>query len=148
MCSFEYDLLFVVTSLQYIVYCLCKSYAVLIPSLHDLNQLCLLITNYLKSSHLFVRVAALNGLLVLFESCIKTNTTIGSLSEEVLHLRAVIISYISKNIGIADKCVRYISAVSMGLDANRDDLVPFCPFVAYHYTVWSIRFWCGRLISI
>lgn len=36
--------------------------------------------------------------MILFESCIKTNTTIGNLSEEISQLRAVIISYISKHI--------------------------------------------------
>lgn len=82
---------------QHIVYCLCKSYAVLIPSVHDVNHLCVILGNYLKSSHLFVRVAALKGLLLLLESCIKSNTTIGSLSEEILLLRTFIINYIKRH---------------------------------------------------
>lgn len=53
-----------------------------------------MLRDYLKSSHLFVRVATLKGLLLLFESCIKSNTTIGSLSEEILLLRTFICSYI------------------------------------------------------
>lgn len=81
---------------QHIAYCLCRSYAILIPSLADLNSLCPMLREYLKSSHLFVRVAALKGLLLLFESCIKSNTTIGSLSEEILMLRTFISSYITQ----------------------------------------------------
>lgn len=64
--------------------------------MQDLNHLCNSLTGYLRSSHLMVRIAALKGLLLLFESCIKTNTTIGSLSEEILLLRGFIINYISK----------------------------------------------------
>lgn len=82
--------------LQHIAYCLCRSYAILIPSLADLNHLCPMMRDYLKSSHLFVRIATLKGLLLLFESCIKSNTTIGSLSEEILLLRTFISSYITQ----------------------------------------------------
>ncbi|XP_031632927.1 huntingtin [Contarinia nasturtii] len=82
---------------QHIAYCLCKSYAILIPSVQDINHLChpLVLGNYLKSSHLFVRTAALRGVLLIFESCIKSNTTIGSLSEEILLLRTFISNYIT-----------------------------------------------------
>lgn len=83
-------------SLQHIIYCLCKSYAVLVPSMHDLNHLCTILSVYLKSSHLMIRLAALKGLILLFESCIKMNTTIGGLSEEILLLRTFIINYVSK----------------------------------------------------
>lgn len=55
-----------------------------------------MLRDYLKSSHLFVRIATLKGLLLLFESCIKSNTTIGSLSEEILMLRTFISSYITQ----------------------------------------------------
>lgn len=82
--------------LQHIAYCLCRSYAILIPSLADLSHLCPMLRDYLKSAHLFVRVATLKGLLLLFESCIKSNTTIGSLSEEIVMLRTFISSYITQ----------------------------------------------------
>lgn len=87
---------------QDIIHCLCKSYAILIPSLHDINHLCTILGNYLKSSHLFIRVATLRGLLVLLESCIKSNTTIGGLSEEILLLRTFISNYITRH-GITDE---------------------------------------------
>lgn len=79
---------------KHIVYCLCKSYSILVPSTSELNQLCAVINGYLKSNHLFVRTAALRGLLCLLESAAKTNTTIGGLSEEILMLRTLIIAYI------------------------------------------------------
>lgn len=87
---------------QSIIYCLCKSYAILIPSLHDINFICTSLGNYLKSPHLYIQVAALRGLLLLFESCIKSNTTIGGLGEEILLLRTFIINYITRY-GIAEE---------------------------------------------
>lgn len=83
--------------LQHIIYCLCKSHAILVPSMSELNHLCGIISTYLKSTHLFVRTATLKGLLCLLESSVKTNTTIGGLSEEILTLRTLIISYITKH---------------------------------------------------
>lgn len=65
-----------------------------------------MIQSYLKSTHLFVRTATLKGLLSLLECCVKTNTTIGGLSEELLNIRSVIVNYITKH-GIIDE--RYIS---------------------------------------
>ncbi|GAB0090643.1 huntingtin [Sergentomyia squamirostris] len=87
---------------QYIIYLLCKSHAILVPSLSDLTHLCSLIPTYLKSSHVFVRNATLNGLLCLLESSINTNTSIGALSEEISLLRNIAISYINKN-GVIDE---------------------------------------------
>lgn len=81
---------------QSIIYCLCRSYAVLVPSLSDLTHLCTIIQSYLKSTHLFVRNATLRGLLCLLESCVKTNTTIGGLSDELLLIRNIVINYITK----------------------------------------------------
>lgn len=92
---------------QHIVYCLCKSYAILIPSVHDVNHLCVILGNYLKCSHLFVRVATLKGLLLLLESCVKSNTTIGSLSEEILLLRTFISNYINRYGIIEERLVIY-----------------------------------------
>lgn len=89
-------------SFQHIIYCLCKSYAVLVPTITDLNNLYSLLTVYLKSSHLFVHVAALEGILCLFESCVKMNTTIGGLSEEISSLRTFIINYVTKH-GIVEE---------------------------------------------
>lgn len=89
---------------QYIIYLLCKSHAILVPSLSDLAHLCSIIPTYLKSTHVFVRNAALNGLLCLLESAINTNTSIGALSEEIILLRNIAISYINKN-GVTDESV-------------------------------------------
>ncbi|XP_037950007.1 uncharacterized protein LOC119681023 [Teleopsis dalmanni] len=87
---------------QHLIYLLCKTQAMLIPTLGELQQLCILICNYLKSSHIFIRNATLNGLLSLLESCSKTNTTIGKLSEELTLLRDLIVGYINRH-GIIDE---------------------------------------------
>ncbi|XP_017062532.1 LOW QUALITY PROTEIN: uncharacterized protein LOC108102290 [Drosophila ficusphila] len=88
---------------QHIIYLLCRSQALLIPSLGELQVLCSLIGNiYLKSTHCFIRIATLQGLLCLLESCSKTNTTMGRLSEELALLRALIVGYINRH-GIIDE---------------------------------------------
>lgn len=87
---------------QHIIYALCKSSAILVPSTSEINHLCNLLSDYLKSNHLFIRLAALRGLLCLLESMAKTNTTIGGPSEDILVLRTLIINYVNKN-GIFDK---------------------------------------------
>ncbi|EDV53310.1 uncharacterized protein LOC6555425 [Drosophila erecta] len=88
---------------QHIIYLLCRSQALLIPSLGELQALCSLIGNvYLKSTHSFIRIATLQGLLCLLECCSKTNTTMGRLSEELALLRALIVGYINRH-GIIDE---------------------------------------------
>ncbi|XP_001955065.3 uncharacterized protein LOC6501358 isoform X1 [Drosophila ananassae] len=88
---------------QHIIYLLCRSQSLLIPSLSELQSLCSLIGNiYLKSTHSFIRIATLQGLLCLLESCSKTNTTMGRLSEELALLRALIVGYINRH-GIIDE---------------------------------------------
>ncbi|KAH8363432.1 hypothetical protein KR084_010163 [Drosophila pseudotakahashii] len=88
---------------QHIIYLLCRSQALLIPSLGELQVLCSLIGNvYLKSTHSFIRIATLQGLLCLLECCSKTNTTMGRLSEELSLLRALIVGYINRH-GIIDE---------------------------------------------
>ncbi|XP_017083196.2 LOW QUALITY PROTEIN: uncharacterized protein LOC108116020 [Drosophila eugracilis] len=88
---------------QHIIYLLCRSQALLIPSLGELQVLCSLIGNvYLKSTHSFIRIATLQGLLCLLECCSKTNTTMGRLSEELALLRALIVGYINRH-GIIDE---------------------------------------------
>lgn len=82
---------------NYIVFLLLKSYAVLIPNLSELQHLQPIINKYLSNNQLFIRNATLNGLLSLFECLWKTNTTIGSLSEELILLRHLIINYITKH---------------------------------------------------
>ncbi|XP_054081814.1 uncharacterized protein LOC105217216 isoform X1 [Zeugodacus cucurbitae] len=86
---------------QHLIYLLCKTQAMLIPTLGELQQLCQLIGNYLKSSHIFIRNATLAGLLCLLECCSKTNTTIGRLSDELALLRELIVGYINRH-GIID----------------------------------------------
>ncbi|KAL5284302.1 HTT family protein [Megaselia abdita] len=89
---------------QYIIYLLCKTQAILIPTLSEVKQLCSQITFYLKSSHIFIRNATLCGLLSLLECCTKTNTTIGKLSEELTALRDVSTAYI--NFHISDSSIK------------------------------------------
>ncbi|XP_049306307.1 uncharacterized protein LOC105226425 isoform X2 [Bactrocera dorsalis] len=86
---------------QHLIYLLCKTQAMLIPTIGELQQLCQLIGNYLKSSHIFIRNATLAGLLCLLECCSKTNTTIGRLSDELALLRDLIVGYINRH-GIID----------------------------------------------
>ncbi|XP_050316699.1 uncharacterized protein LOC126750928 isoform X2 [Bactrocera neohumeralis] len=86
---------------QHLIYLLCKTQAMLIPTIGELQQLCQLIGNYLKSSHIFIRNATLAGLLCLLECCSKTNTTIGRLSDELTLLRDLIVGYINRH-GIID----------------------------------------------
>ncbi|XP_022211914.2 LOW QUALITY PROTEIN: uncharacterized protein LOC111067168 [Drosophila obscura] len=88
---------------QHIIYLLCRSQALLIPSLSELQTLCALIGNvYLKSTHCFIRIATLQGLICLLECCSKTNTAMGKLSEELALLRALIVGYINRH-GIIDE---------------------------------------------
>ncbi|XP_065372443.1 uncharacterized protein htt isoform X2 [Calliphora vicina] len=82
---------------QHLIYLLCKTKGMLIPSHLEMLNLEALIKNYLKSSHLFIRCAALNGLLSLLESYAKTSTTIGKLSDELVRLKDIVLAYIDKH---------------------------------------------------
>ncbi|KAM7364552.1 huntingtin isoform 3-T3 [Cochliomyia hominivorax] len=82
---------------QHLIYLLCKTKSMLIPSHMEMLNLESLIKNYLKSSHLFIRCAALNGLLSLLESYAKTSTTIGKLSDELVRLKDIVLGYIDKH---------------------------------------------------
>jgi len=88
---------------QYIVYLLCRSSAVLVPSLSEIQQLIAIINKYLGCNHMFVRNATLHGLLCLFEALQKTNTTIGGINDEIKLLRTAIVNYTNKN-GIVYEC--------------------------------------------
>ncbi|XP_032597539.1 uncharacterized protein LOC6569724 [Drosophila grimshawi] len=88
---------------EHIIYLLCRTQALLIPSHSELQHLVALIGNvYLKSSHCFIRIAALQGLLCLLECCSRTNTAIGKLSDELTLLRDLIVGYINRH-GIIDE---------------------------------------------
>jgi huntingtin len=82
---------------QHIAYLLCRSAAVLIPSLGELQQLQVIVNKYLSCNQVYVRNAALHGLLCLFESLCKTNTTMGGMSDEMKMLRNCIVNYTSRN---------------------------------------------------
>ncbi|KAH8381559.1 hypothetical protein KR093_008204, partial [Drosophila rubida] len=88
---------------QHIIYLLCRTQALLMPSYGELQHLAALIGNvYLKSSHCFIRIAALQGLLCLLECCSRTNTAMGKLSDELALLRDLIVGYINRH-GIIDE---------------------------------------------
>ncbi|XP_064551246.1 uncharacterized protein htt [Drosophila montana] len=88
---------------EHIIYLLCRTQALLIPSHGELQHLAALIGNvYLKSSHCFIRIAALQGLLCLLECCSRTNTAMGKLSDELTLLRDLIVGYINRH-GIIDE---------------------------------------------
>ncbi|XP_061397578.1 uncharacterized protein LOC133333280 [Musca vetustissima] len=123
---------------QYLIYLLCKTKGMLIPSHLEMLSLESLIKNYLKSSHLFVRCAALNGLLSLLESYSKTNTTIGRLSDELVRLKDIILSYIDKHglieespLQCSDLHTKLIWTLNFCLMEWTSKLDPHCN-VAYH----------------
>uniref|UniRef100_A0A182QCB2 Huntingtin n=1 Tax=Anopheles farauti TaxID=69004 RepID=A0A182QCB2_9DIPT len=84
-------------SQQHIIYLLCRFAALLVPTMADLTHLCTIIPTYLKSTQLYIRNATLQGLLCLLECLVKTNSAIGSLNDELLLLRNVIVNYIVKH---------------------------------------------------
>uniref|UniRef100_A0A1B0B3C5 Huntingtin n=1 Tax=Glossina palpalis gambiensis TaxID=67801 RepID=A0A1B0B3C5_9MUSC len=81
---------------QHLIYLLCKTNAVLIPTLAEVQHLESLLRSYLKSSHVFIRCATLCGVLSLLECCHKTNTSIGKLSDELDLLKQLSVNYIDK----------------------------------------------------
>lgn len=82
---------------QHIVYLLCRSSAVLVPSLGEVQHLIAIINKYLGCNQLFVRNACIHGLLSLFESLCKTNTTMGAMNDEMKLVRNCIVNYTNKN---------------------------------------------------
>lgn len=82
---------------QHIAYLLCRSAAVLVPSLSELQHLQVIINKYLGCNQIFVRNACIQGVLCLFESLCKTNTTMGGMSDEIKLMRNCILSYTNKN---------------------------------------------------
>lgn len=81
---------------QHLIYLLCKTNAMLIPTLAEVQHLEILLKSYLKSSHVFIRCATLCGVLSLLECCHKTNTSIGKLSDELDLLKQLSVNYIDK----------------------------------------------------
>lgn len=63
---------------------------------------------YFRTQYLQIQVAALRSSLLLFESCIKMNTTIGGLSEEILFFRNFIVNYILRNQITDEKYMSFI----------------------------------------
>uniref|UniRef100_A0A182RZC5 Huntingtin n=1 Tax=Anopheles funestus TaxID=62324 RepID=A0A182RZC5_ANOFN len=84
-------------SQQHIIYLLCRLAALLIPTMSDLTHLCTIIPTYLKSTQLYIRNTTLQGLICLLECLIKTNTSIGTMNDELHLLRNVIVNYIVKH---------------------------------------------------
>uniref|UniRef100_T1GKF8 Uncharacterized protein n=1 Tax=Megaselia scalaris TaxID=36166 RepID=T1GKF8_MEGSC len=120
---------------QHIIYLMCKTQAILIPTLSEVKQLCAQITFYLKSSHIFVRNATLCGLLSLLECCTKTNTTIGKLSEELTALREVSTAYINFHISNSSiKCssvhTRLVWTLNFCLIEWTSKFVPDCKLIS------------------
>lgn len=82
---------------QHIVYLMCKTNAVLVASPSEVSHLTqTVLPSYLKSKSHGILAASLRGILVLFESCFLTNSTIGGLSEELNQLRKLVLSYADK----------------------------------------------------
>lgn len=101
-----------------------------------------MINGYLKSNHLFVRIAALRGLLCLLESTAKTNTTIGGLSEEIMILRTLIIGYIRPH-GIVEE--RYFFFVLFSSGQSIGFLFIFASSMSFSddhtILVWTLNFY-------
>lgn len=86
---------------QYIVYLMCKTNAVLVGSTSEVSHLAqTVIPGYLKSKSQAILIATLKGLLVLFESCVLNNSSIGGLNDEIQQLRKVIVGYADKCLGV------------------------------------------------
>lgn len=82
---------------QFIIYLLCRSSAVLVPYLGEVQHLIAIVNKYLGCNQIFVRNSCIHGLLSLFESLCKTNTTMGGMSDEMKLLRNCIINYTNRN---------------------------------------------------
>lgn len=82
---------------QFIVYLLLRSSAVLVPSLSEVQHLIVIINKYLGCNQIFVRNSCIHGVLSLFESLCKTNTTMGGMSDEIKVLRNCILNYLNRN---------------------------------------------------
>uniref|UniRef100_A0A2M4A9U2 Huntingtin n=1 Tax=Anopheles triannulatus TaxID=58253 RepID=A0A2M4A9U2_9DIPT len=84
-------------SQQHIIYLLCRLSALLVPSMAELTHLCTIIPSYLKSTQLYIRNATLQGLICLLECLVQTNSSIGSLNDELQLVRNITVNYIIKH---------------------------------------------------
>uniref|UniRef100_A0A2M4B803 Huntingtin n=2 Tax=Anopheles marajoara TaxID=58244 RepID=A0A2M4B803_9DIPT len=84
-------------SQQHIIYLLCRLSALLVPSMAELTHLCTIIPSYLKSTQLYIRNATLQGLISLLECLVQTNSSIGSLNDELQLVRNITVNYIIKH---------------------------------------------------
>lgn len=109
MLFFLFPFLLALIRIQYIIYLLCRTQSILVPSFAELSHLCSIISTYLKSTHIFIRNATLHGLLCLLECCSKTSTTLGKLSEELCLLREIIVGYIAHHGIIDERFVLYFA---------------------------------------
>lgn len=93
---------------QYLIFLVCKTAALLVPSLSELQQIENVLRNYLKSSHVYIRCATINGILALLECCHRTSTSIGKLSDELQLLKNIALNYIQKHLLIDVNTERYL----------------------------------------
>lgn len=75
------------------MYCLCRCTAVLNLAVAELQPVAAYVGACLRSTHRFVRNAALRGLLALLESYAASNTAIGRLSDELALVRQLAVAY-------------------------------------------------------
>lgn len=110
---------------QYIVYLMCKTNAVLVASPSEVNHLVqTVLPLYLKSKSHGILTASLRGVLVLFESCFLTNSTIGGLSDELHQLRKLILVQAERYLSLGDDAA-----------ANEEE------FEEYAKTLWTTIFY-------
>lgn len=122
---------------QYIVYLMCKTNAVLVPSTSDVNYLAQTVLNgYLKSKSQGILIAALKGLLVLFESCVLHNSSIGGLNDEIQQLRKVILVYVQRTMKV-DGSPGGSGGVGGGKGEEEGDL-----YEEHAKLLWTLIFYC------
>lgn len=129
---------------QYIAYLMCKTNAVLVPSTSEVHQLTQnILPGYLRSRSQRILTATLKGLLVMFESCILNNSSIGALNDEVLQLRKLIVNYADLCLGSSgaivgsgddiadyDEHTKVLWAAVFYVLEKTVKLIPDCPFLA------------------
>lgn len=124
---------------QYLVYLMCKTNAVLVAPTSDVTHLAqTVVPGYLKSRSPGILTATLKGLLVLFESCVLHNSSIGGMNEELQQLRKVVMVYAERSLAEQSATVgleyeehsRVLWATVFYTLETTVKLVPDCPFMA------------------
>lgn len=130
-----------------IAYSLCRSTAVLNVPLIELQPVVAqLLAAYLRSSHRFVRNAALRGVLCLLESYAASNTAIGRLSDELALVRQLAVAYVQRRMA---GCLAGGSGSSGGDQhrTSRKSATATATSDEHARLVWSLAFYVAETTS-